>query len=105
MHTKKNLAPGLLINIHHVFSLIELPCNIVNTEYINSVEPQIYLILFKSFARSFMLMMSTYVFIINLYILTYYYASIAISKFPVIEVPVVFYICITNPTNTGEDAS
>ena len=50
-----------------------------------------------------MLMMCTFVIIINLYIFTYYYESIAISKFPVIEIPVLFYIYITNPTNTGED--
>ena len=48
-------------------------------------------------------MMCTFVIIIYLYVFTYYYKSIAISKFPVIEIPVSFYFCITNTTNTGED--
>ena len=59
--------------------------------------------IFKSFVRPLMLMRCTFVIIINLYNFTYYYESIAISKFPVIETPVLFHFCITNPTNTGED--
>ena len=39
-------------------------------------------------------MMCTFVIIINMFIFTYYYESIAISKFPVIEIPVLLLFCV-----------